>query len=206
MKKKFSYKDILYKGKRMAVLALVLVFGTGIVVSSNLDRGSEVPVHDGEVLVDSLAVEEVSTPTESETASGSGSGEESGEKTDEENRDDGAGSPGSFEEMRAQMTLERNKLISTLDSTINNSSNENEKKNASEEKKRIMDYMETELAIESIIKSKNLPPSFVLITESSVSVTVDKQELDTNTVAKICDIVMRETGKPANKIVVQSKY
>lgn len=202
MKKKFSYKDILYKGKRMAVLALVLVFGTGIVVSSNLDRGSEVPVHDGEVLVDSLAVEEVSTPTESETASGSGSGE----KIDEENRDDGAGLPGSFEEMRAQMTLERNKLISTLDSTINNSSNENEKKNASEEKKRIMDYMETELAIESIIKSKNLPPSFVLITESSVSVTVDKQELDTNTVAKICDIVMRETGKPANKIVVQSKY
>ena len=79
-------------------------------------------------------------------------------------------------------------------------------KSASSEKKRIITYMEKELAIESIIKSKGLPDSFVLITESSISVTVDKQELDTNTVAKICDIVMRETGKPADKIIIQSKY
>ena len=66
--------------------------------------------------------------------------------------------------------------------------------------------MENELAIESIIKAKGLPDSFVMITDSSVNVTVDKQELDTNTVAKICDIVMRETGKTADKIVIQSKY
>lgn len=45
-----------------------------------------------------------------------------------------------------------------------------------------------------------------MITESSVTVTVDQQELDTNTVAKICDVVMRETGKPADKIIIQSKY
>ena len=81
-----------------------------------------------------------------------------------------------------------------------------EQENASKEKKRIIEYMEKELAIESIIKSKGLPESFVLITESSISVTVDKQDLDTNTVAKICDIVMRETGKPAEKIIIQSKY
>ena len=66
--------------------------------------------------------------------------------------------------------------------------------------------MEKELDIESIIRSKGLPDSFVMITESSVTVTVDQQELDTNTVAKICDVVMRETGKPADKIIIQSKY
>ncbi|MFR2965459.1 MAG: SpoIIIAH-like family protein [Anaerovoracaceae bacterium] len=66
--------------------------------------------------------------------------------------------------------------------------------------------METELAIESIIEQKNLPDSFVLITESSISVTVDQQDLDTSTVAKICDIVMRETGESADKIIIQSKY
>ena len=60
--------------------------------------------------------------------------------------------------------------------------------------------------MESLIKSKNLPSSYVVITEGGVSVTVDKQELDTNTVAKICDIVMRETGRSADKIVIQSKY
>ncbi|MBR3706362.1 MAG: SpoIIIAH-like family protein, partial [Firmicutes bacterium] len=81
-----------------------------------------------------------------------------------------------------------------------------EKSNASKEKERILSTMETELAVESLIKSKNLPESHVVITENSVCVTVDKQELDTNTVAKICDIVMRETGKSADKIVVQSKY
>lgn len=180
MKKKFSYKDVLYKGKRAAVLGLAVVFGTGIIVTSGLDKKEELPSHDGEVLVDSLAAEE-----KDETVSAS---------------------KGDFDEMRAQMELERNKLIATLDSTINDSKNDNEKKNASEEKQRIIGYMEKELAVENIIKQKNLPDSFVLITESSISVTVDQQELDTNTVAKICDIVMRETGKSADKIIIQSKY
>ena len=174
--KNFSYKDILYRGKRMLALALVVLFGTGVALTSG--GNTEIPVHDGDVLVDSLAVsQETKTPSE-----------------------------GTFEEMRASLELERNKLISTLDSTINNSKNEAEKSAASREKERIMDYMETELAVESLINSKNLPECYVVITESSVCVTVDKQELDTNTVAKICDIVMRETGRSADKIVVQSKY
>jgi len=178
-KLKFSYKDILYKSKRLTVLGLILVLGGGIIVTSNLDNNDDIPVHDGEVLVDSLAVEEKDM--------------EELKNTD-------------FKSMRAQLELERNKLISTFDSTINNSEKDAEKENATKEKERILDYMEKELAIESIIKSKNLPDSFVLITENSISVTVDIQELDTNTVAKICDVVMRETGKPANKIIIQSKY
>ena len=160
LKKKFSYKDILYKGKRLGALCLILVFGAGLVVTSQM--GNEIPVHDGDVLVDSLAVSE-DAPKEC-----------------------------TFEEMRAALDLERNKLLSSLDSE--------------QEKKRITGYMEKELAVESLIKSKNLPSSYVVITEGSVSVTVDKQELDTNTVAKICDIVMRETGRTADKIVIQSKY
>ena len=159
-KKKFSYKDILYKGKRLGALCLILVFGAGLIVTSHMN--SEIPVHDGDVLVDSLAV----------------SGEEN--------------KAGTFEEMRAKLDLERNKLLSSLASEA--------------EKKRITGYMEKELAVESLIKSKNLPLSYVVMTEGGVSVTVDKQELDTNTVAKICDIVMRETGLTADKIVIQSKY
>lgn len=160
LKKKFSYKDILYKGKRLGALCLILVFGAGLLVTSQM--GNEIPVHDGDVLVDSLAVSE------------------------------DADKEGTFEEMRAALDLERNKLLSSLDSE--------------QEKKRITGYMEKELSVESLIKSKNLPSSYVVITESCVTVTVDKQELDTNTVAKICDIVMRETGRTADKIVIQSKY
>ena len=180
MKKKFSYKDILYKSKRLMVLGLVVVLGTGVIVTSGLSGNDEIPVHDGEVLVDSLTAAEEDTPAAAET--------------------------GDFESMRAQLELDRNKLLASLDSTINNSTNDAEKDNASAEKDRIMEYMEKELDIESIIQSKGLPDSFVMITESSVTVTVDQQELDTNTVAKICDVVMRETGKPADKIIIQSKH
>lgn len=177
MKKKFSYKDIIFKGKRLAALCLIVVFGAGLALTSSLN--TDIPVHDGDVLVDSRAVSEKQDPTKEE---------------------------GTFEEMRAALELERNKLIATLDSTIDNSKNDAEKANASQTKEKIVGYMENELAIESIIKAKGLPDSFVMITDSSVNVTVDKQELDTNTVAKICDIVMRETGKTADKIVIQSKY
>ena len=160
LKKKLSYKDILYKGRRLGALCLILVFGAGLVVTSSMN--GEIPVHDGDVLVDSLAVKDVDKPE------------------------------GTFEEMRAALELERNKLLSSLDSD--------------QEKKRITGYMEKELSIESLIKSKNLPASYVVMTEAGVNVTVDKQDLDTNTVAKICDIVMRETGHSADKIVIQSKY
>ena len=199
MKKKFSYKDILFKGKRLAALCLLVAFGAGLAITSGMT--SDIPVHDGDVLVDSLAVAE-------KDASGSAANAKntsSEESYDEENSNE-ASSESSFEEMRAALTLERNKLLSTLDSTINTSQNEAEKANASKSKDKITGYMETELAIESLIKSKNLPESFVIITDSSVGITVDKQELDTNTVAKICDIAMRETGRTADKIIIQIKY
>ena len=122
MKKKFSYKDILYKSKRLAVMGLVAVMGTGLIVTSAVEKKNEVPVHDGEVLVDSLAVSEAE-----------------GKNT------------GDFETRRAQLELERNKLIATLDSTINNSKSEGEKTSASEEKKRIMEYMEKELGVSLVI-------------------------------------------------------
>jgi len=180
-KKRFSYKDIIYKGKRLAALCLIVVFGAGVALTSTVNN--EIPVHDGDVLVDSLAVTEHPSENNGENIAG----------TD-------------FETLRAEKELERNKLISSLDNTINNSKNENEKNNASKEKNRLLEYAEKEADVEGLIRSKNLPESYVVITQSSISITVDKQDLDLNTVTKICDIAMRETGRSADKIVVQSKY
>lgn len=204
LKKKFSYKDILFKSKRLGALCLIVAFAAGLALTSGLE--SDIPVHDGDVLVDSLAVtEKAAVSGKTQAQSGENSDSQSSDNTASENKD-GAAQTQSFEEMRASLELERNKLISTLDSTINNSENDAEKSNASQNKEKILGYMENELAIESLIKAKGLPESFVMITDSSVSITLDKQELDSNTVAKICDIAMRETGKTADKIVIQSKY
>ena len=65
--------------------------------------------------------------------------------------------------------------------------------------------MDQEQIIEKLIKTKNLPEARVIITDNSVNVTVNTQELLRSDVAKIYDIVMRETGRDAGQIVVQNK-
>ena len=64
MKKKFSYKNIIFKGKRLAALCLIVVFGAGLALTSSLN--TDIPVHDGDVLVDSRAVSEKEDPTKYE--------------------------------------------------------------------------------------------------------------------------------------------
>ena len=56
-KKKFTYKDILFKSKRLTAAALVVAFGAGGLLLTQTGK-TEIPVHDGDVLVDSLAVAE----------------------------------------------------------------------------------------------------------------------------------------------------
>ena len=73
-------------------------------------------------------------------------------------------------------------------------------------KEKLTDYMEQEVAVTNIISGKNLPDCLVIITDSTVTVTVDERDLDQNTAAKICSIIMTETGRSADKIVIQSNY
>lgn len=66
--------------------------------------------------------------------------------------------------------------------------------------------MEKERTIENLIENKGFPETLVLMTDNSITVTVNKQEITQSDVAKICDIVMRETGRSAGQIVIQSKF
>ena len=74
---------------------------------------------------------------------------------------------------------------------------------ASEEKMKLLEYMEQEKTIETLIKNKGLPDSFVVITDSGVNVTVNTDKLDQPTVTKICEIIIRQTDRKADEIVVQ---
>jgi len=112
-----------------------------------------------------------------------------------------------FEEARATINMDRNQVISMLTDVIEESKEGSaEKNNATQQKLKIIDYMNKEKVIENLIKNKGFTDAFVLMTDNSVNVTVNKQEITQSDVAKICDIVIRETGREASQIVIQSKY
>lgn len=182
MKKKinFDIKGFLNKKENLALITMGVVLCAGLVFTN---VKNEIPLHDGDVLVDSQAVLET----------------EQTEAAAEEKTSDLA-------KKRSALELERNELIGKYDETIKNSSSESEQKAAMKQKEQLYKYMEQEVAIESIISSKNLPESFVIITDNMVTVTVDEQDLKQNTVTKICNVIMTETGKTADKIIIQSLY
>lgn len=188
MKKRvnLNIKGFLNKKENMAIVAVAVIFCAGIAVTNV--KSNHIPLHDGDVLVDSQNV--MQAEKESETS----------------NFDTTSDDVIHFDEQKAALELERNDLIAGFDDTIKNSTNEAEKKNAVSQKEKITGYMEQEISIESIIKSKNLPESMVIITDSTITVTVNEQDLKQNIVAKICNIVMEETGRSADKIIIQSAY
>ncbi len=111
-----------------------------------------------------------------------------------------------FEESRATINMDRNQVISMLTDVIEETKDGPEKNNATEQKLKIIDYMNKEKVVENLIKAKGFTDALVLMTDNSVNVTVNKQEITQSDVAKICDIVMRETDRDASQIVIQSKY
>lgn len=186
------------KKKCTALAALVLCIGAYTVTGHVLTQettGDDIPLHDGDVLVDSLNVKE---------AEGEGDGvlDETALVTSDdvaelENTDT------YFQELRATLDMDRNEIIAMLSDAENSASTSAEKQEATEEKMKLLDYMEQEKTIETLIKNKGLPDTFVVITDSGVTVTVNTENLDQPTVTKICEIIMRQTDRKASEIVVQ---
>ncbi|HHU16900.1 MAG: SpoIIIAH-like family protein [Anaerovoracaceae bacterium] len=179
-------------------------------------------LHDGDVLVDSLNLTAVpgtssdaatDTTDVIDTAANAGKASHAtGEAIDismivtSDNYAELANADVFFEEVRATINMDRNQVLSMLTDVIEESSEGPEKKNATEQKLKIIDYMNKEKVIENLLKNKGFGDSLVLMTDNSVNVTVNKQEITQSDVAKITDIVMRETGRNASQIVIQSKY
>ena len=157
-----SFRKKIFTKENVAFMSIALILCFGVVVSKL--NSSDIPLHDGDVLVDSKNV----------------SAEEN-----EKNRSL------DFEQQRANLELERNELMSKCDEVT---------------KKNLNEYMEQEVACENVIKTKNLPDCLVIITENKVTVTVDEQNLKQDAVAKICSVIMEETFRTADKIVIHSKY
>lgn len=184
--------------KKVGLLAALLFCIGAYAATGDLAKDSrvndDIPLHDGDVLVDSLNVQEEDgregEPDESALVT-------SDDVTELENTD------AYFQELRATLDMDRNKIISMLTDAESSASSQAEKQDASAEKMRLLGYMEEEKTIEALIRNKGLPACFVVITDNGVNVTVNTEELDQATVTKICEIIMRQTDRKASEIVVQ---
>jgi stage III sporulation protein AH len=195
---------------------LVVVLAVGVINNRLSDKNSQsasvdyvnyeqqkIDEHDGEVLVDSVHL--ASVP-------GASLGENQNIATDSavvitsDDISDLSSADAFFAEIRATMDMDRNEILSMLTSVIDESGQEAEKNNATQQKLKIIQYMNTEKVMENLIENKGFAESFVVLTDTSVNVTVKKEELTQSDVAKILDVVKRETGRPADQIVIQNKY
>jgi nicotinic acid phosphoribosyltransferase len=162
--------------KVVAFVMLVMCVGAYCIASQTETKQTakeDIPLHDGDVLVTSDDVTEL------------------------ENSDT------YFQEMRATLEMERNKIIELLSDSEGSSSTQAEKEEAAAEKMRLLNYMEQEKTIETLIQNKNLPECFVVISDSGVNVTVNSKELDQSMVTKITEIILRETDRKASELVIQ---
>ena len=224
-----KFKDVKVDRKKLVVLcgmlALVLCVS---VVNSRLGAERDLSAsagytdyeveqmqkHDGQVLVDSVNVTELPGTSTAGAVNGDPAKSETGEKAavsgsavvTSDNAQELESADTYFNEVRATINMDRNEIISMLTDVIEESDDGPEKNNATQQKLKIIDYMNKEKVVENLIENKGYPDALVLMTDSSDNVTVNKQELTQNDVAKISDIVMRETGRSAGQIVIQSKF
>jgi len=164
----------------------------------------QIDEHDGEVLVDSINLAAVPGT--------GGSADETAATTDtaivitSDDLSELTNVNTYLDEIRATIDMDRNEIISMLTDVIAEAKDGPEKNNATAQKLKIIEYMNAEKVMESLIENKGFTDALVIMTDSSVNVTVNKQELTQSDVAKIMDIVIRETNRDAGQIVIQSKF
>ena len=196
MGSKKKYRDLLRRNKKfVAGLAALMMCCGAFLASGRLLPDKTV---NGDVLVDSLNVDDENDASNKKSSKNKEAKLVASDDVAQlENKDS------YFQELRANLDMDRNKIISMLTDAEDSASTKKEKQEAAAQKMRLLDYMEKEKTVETLIKNKGLPESFVVISDSGVNVTVNTEDLDQQTVTKICEIVMRQTGVKASEIVVQ---
>jgi stage III sporulation protein AH len=156
--------------------------------------------HDGQVLVDSISISTLP-----------GKAPDSADATDvfvvtSDDLESISDITAYLKEVRATIDMDRSEIISMLSEVIAETNDGAEKNNATQQKLKIIEYMNAEKAMENLIENKGFTDALVIMTDSSVNITVNKQNLSQSDIAKITDIVIRETNRKADQIVIQSKF
>lgn len=109
-----------------------------------------------------------------------------------------------FEVFRTDRENTREVEISFLDAIINDEMTDAETlADAQQQKLAIVDSIEKEFTVESLLKAKGFLDVAVTVHAGSVNVIIKSDELSEKQVAQVLDIVCRETGESAQNIKIQ---
>ncbi len=109
-----------------------------------------------------------------------------------------------FEAFRADRESTRAKEIEYLDTIIEQGADVDTLKEAQQQKLVIVDGMEKEMTIESLLKAKGFADAAVTIHSGSVNVILSAESLSDEQVAQVLDIILRETGESAENVKVST--
>lgn len=97
-------------------------------------------------------------------------------------------------------------MLETYESILNsNNSLETQKQSASEEIKKINNIKNSIMICENLIKTKGFDDVVIFVNGESVSVIVEDEQLDTEEVAKIQNIISRELNAKVENIHISNK-
>ena len=107
-----------------------------------------------------------------------------------------------FDTFRSERDLTRAQEIKYLDMIVEQGADAETLADAQQQKLNIVNFMEKELTVESLLKAKGFNDAAVTLHTGSVNVILSAESLTDEQVAQILDIVMRETGEGAENIKV----
>lgn len=114
----------------------------------------------------------------------------------------GAVQMGFFDSFRNERDATRAEEIAYIDTIIEQGADAETMTDAQQQKLSIVEGMEKEMTIESLLKAKGFTDAAVTLHSGSVNVILSAESLADEQVAQVLDIIMRETGEAAENIKV----
>ena len=111
-----------------------------------------------------------------------------------------------FIETRLERDKKRSEMVSNLNEIINNNnSNQDIRNQAQSMKLNLITSTEKEMMIESMVMAKGFSDVVVYLSDQSINIVVQSEGLSSTDVAKIVDIVRRETQISMDNIIIMNK-
>lgn len=107
-----------------------------------------------------------------------------------------------FDAFRRERTETREQEILYIDTIIEQGADAETLADAQAQKLAIVDAMEKEMTIESLLKAKGFADAAVTLHEGSVNVVLSAETLTDEQVAQVLDIILRETDAGAEDVKI----